>query len=149
MPAGRPTNYRDHFPEQLIEHMARGKSFESFGAYANCGVSTLYDWVDRHEEFSEAKSIGELKSLDHWEEIASAAAFEKSYNAAIIIYTMKCRFRKYGWADSEKIQQQINIDSGKAQTLDIKEAKKLIESDPGASQELITVQVEDLEDEVS
>lgn len=64
---GRKTKYAPEFCEMLIAHMAKGYSYASFGAIADCHVDTLYEWEKVHPEFSEAKSRGEAKSLYWWE----------------------------------------------------------------------------------
>ncbi len=51
---GRPTEYRPEYCQQLITHMAKGGSFESFGADANCHRGTLYDWEAAHPDFADA-----------------------------------------------------------------------------------------------
>jgi hypothetical protein len=57
---GRPTKYRPEFCAALIEHMRRGLTFEAFGASKEIGVAkdTLYEWLKRHKEFSDARKRG-------------------------------------------------------------------------------------------
>jgi hypothetical protein len=66
----------------------------------------LYEWVKVHNEFSDAKKRGEAKSLLYWERLGRAACdprlWEKNpqfrnFNTTSWIYTMKCRFNKFGW----------------------------------------------------
>jgi len=60
----------------LVLHMkTEGKSFQSFGAIANVSKQTLFNWVKRHEEFKEAKALGEIYSLAYWEDMGSAGTF--------------------------------------------------------------------------
>lgn len=130
----RPSKYQDDFPLKLVEHMEDGLSFESFGAKADCCRDTLYEWLKKHPEFSDAKKRGEIRSLHAWEQIGRDYAWglentyemvqdskgnvrmqQKPFNPATYIYTMKCRFRKYGWNDQElsekdtdKIAEKLN-----------------------------------------
>lgn len=69
---GRPTKYRPEFPSQLVRHMAEGNSFESFAATAHVCFDTLYEWVQAHEDFSEAKKEGLARNLKFWEDLGKA-----------------------------------------------------------------------------
>ncbi len=127
---GRPSKYREEFCEKLIEHMEEGLSYESFAGVCRVGVSTLYTWTDKengafHPEFLEAKSEAEALSLLFWERIGVKACngtnYEivvgadgserlaaKPFSAPTYIYTMKCRFRKFGW--NEEAQEDSKFD---------------------------------------
>lgn len=73
---GRPTSYRPEYCQKLIEHMRQGHGFHTFGVTLEPMVShqTLYDWLDAHQDFLEAKSVGEKLSEKTWEEILRAGA---------------------------------------------------------------------------
>lgn len=75
-PVGRPSSYRPEYCQKLIEHMRLGHGFHTFGVTLDPMVShqTLYDWLDAHQEFLEAKSQGEKLSEKTWEEILRAGA---------------------------------------------------------------------------
>lgn len=61
--------FREEYCVQLVEHMAEGYSFSSFGAVIGVTLPALTGWVKEHEEFAEAKEIGKLCQLKEWEEI--------------------------------------------------------------------------------
>jgi hypothetical protein len=97
--------YKPEFCEQLISHMSQGKSFESFGAKANAGRRTLFDWVEKYPEFKQAKEAGEMKALDFLETISIAKISGKNIpnfdpkksDTAMLIFYQKTRFHKvYG-----------------------------------------------------
>lgn len=77
--------------------MSQGYSFVSFGAIAKVSEFTLHDWVKRIPEFAEAKGLAETLSLYHWETQGIEGLTAKGFNATVWIYTMKCRFRKFGY----------------------------------------------------
>lgn len=85
--------------------MAKGGSFTAFGAHANVSRETLYQWTREYPEFAEAKACGELKSLEHYEGIGYGGITGQlpRFNATAWIFTMKCRFKKYGY-----VQEQAN-----------------------------------------
>lgn len=75
-PIGRPTEYRPEYCQLLIEHMKQGGSVRTFGAVTNPPVSrqTVYDWLDRHPNFLDAKSQGEPMAEKFWENLLKSGA---------------------------------------------------------------------------
>ncbi len=67
IPDGRPSLYRPEYGQQLIDHMAKGLSFESFAAIIDVSRDTLYAWRDAHTEFADSIKKGLDKSLLWWE----------------------------------------------------------------------------------
>ena len=55
--------------KELIEHMAAGCSFASFGGKALVKYSTLKRWEKMYPEFQEASEIGQLVCMYTWEKI--------------------------------------------------------------------------------
>lgn len=55
---GRPTAYREEYCELLINHMRQGGTLESFGSIAHCSIQTVYNWMEQHPEFLEARKRG-------------------------------------------------------------------------------------------
>lgn len=95
-PVGRPTDYREKYCKMLIDHMAQGLSFETFGATIDKATSTTYEWVEKHDSFKEAKKKAEAKCRVFWESMGTklASGNLKDGNSAVWIYNMKCRFPK-------------------------------------------------------
>jgi hypothetical protein len=93
--------YKKEYPEDLIKHMAEGLSFESFAGHCKVSVQCLFEWVARYDEFAKAKAIAEAQGMLFWERIGRTGMTGKIKNfvPAVWIFTMKCRFRKYGWRD--------------------------------------------------
>lgn len=114
--------YKEEYCQLLIDHMAQGYSFESFGADVNCGRTTLFDWVERYPDFKKAQKIGYEKGKKLFEGIllaktrgldAKGMDLKKS-DTACLIFALKTRFRD---TYSEKVDVaisgdiKINIDS--------------------------------------
>ena len=55
---GRPSKYKEEYCDMLIKHLAKGYPIETFAAEINVNPDTIYEWANRHPEFSEAKKIG-------------------------------------------------------------------------------------------
>lgn len=95
---GRPTKYRPEYCELLISHMESGLSFESFAGAIGVTKQIIYDWLERHPEFLDAKKIADPKCQLFYEKIGRSAMAGKipNFNTAVWIFNMKNRF---GWVD--------------------------------------------------
>lgn len=51
---GRPTLYRPEYCDLVIEDMAKGYSLTAFAGGIRVSVDTVYEWIKRHAEFSDA-----------------------------------------------------------------------------------------------
>ncbi len=58
MAGGQPTKYNPEYCQQLIDHMAQGNPFETFGVLIGTHRDTLFEWAKVHPEFSDAKKRG-------------------------------------------------------------------------------------------
>jgi hypothetical protein len=103
----------------LIDHMAKGYSFESFGSVTDTCKDTLYEWVKVHPEFSDSKKRATEKSRYWWESQGidnilnkkemtkdsegNTVLVETSLNAAAWIFNMKNRFKEE-WRDKQEIE---------------------------------------------
>lgn len=85
----------------LVDHMSQGYSFESFGAVADCGRSTLFDWCEKFPSFKEAKLKGYEKGKRLFETILLAKMRGeqvkgmnlKASDTACLIFALKTRYR--------------------------------------------------------
>lgn len=115
---GRPSKYKKEYCQKLIDHMAKGLSFECFAADIKCTKKTLYNWTEKYPEFLHAKKEGEVRCQRWWESLGnSLASGSRQGNAAVYIFNMKNRF---GWRD----KQEITGDNGDAVKLVIERSKK-------------------------
>lgn len=108
----RPSEYKPEFADKLIEHMKEGHSFETFGAIVGKSKVTLYNWCEAHPDFKEAKEKGEVLS-EHWwwkKGMDHLVTYDKEvkFNAAVWIFTMKCRF---GHRDGSEKPKEIPDDT--------------------------------------
>lgn len=107
-PVGAPTLYKPEFCQMLIDHMAKGLSYETFGAVIDCGKSTLYRWETDHPEFWDAKEKGLAKS-QQFMELHGLAGMKNEipfFNDRIWSLMMKNR---YGWRDKQDIEHSGQI----------------------------------------
>jgi hypothetical protein len=108
---GRPTKYREEYCEQLIDHMAKGYSFESFAGLIRTCKQTLYTWLEKHPDFMDAKSVGNMVSLHMWETIGISGSMGKlrGFNAAAYKFNKKNRFPNE-WRDRHEISYEDQND---------------------------------------
>ncbi len=99
---GRPTKYEPAFCGMLLEHMAKGLSFECFGAVVHVTAKTLYNWKDDNPEFLQAHKLGENYCRMFWEQLGAAGASGHlpGFNASAFIFNMKNRF---DWTDKRDV----------------------------------------------
>jgi len=100
----RRAEYQPEYCEKLINHMAQGYSFHSFGSVINVSASVMRDWKATYEEFEQAAQIGEVKSVCFWEKVLIEQATgitSLKGNAKLIELVMKCRFL---WAEKQHIE---------------------------------------------
>ena len=97
-PVGRPSTYDPAYCEQVIELGRIGKSIEQICYQLRTPVRTLYEWRDRHEEFSQALEEAKTYEQAWWEEQAAAYMVENKesdrLNASLWSRSMAARFPK-------------------------------------------------------
>jgi hypothetical protein len=108
-PAHRPTLYEPSYCDLLIEHMSKGFSFESFAGLVKVARSTIYEWVDKNPDFSDAKKVAEEQCRLFWEKTALEGLQVQTgpgainLNTTMWIFQMKNRFPKE-WRDRQQTE---------------------------------------------
>ena len=101
---GRPTSYKQEYCEDVVNHMSRGLSFESFAGKIRVNVDTLYEWAKVHSEFSEAKKLGFACCRLFWEELSINGIWNdpdgRNINTGMFVFNMKNRFK---WTDRVEV----------------------------------------------
>jgi hypothetical protein len=97
-PVGRPSTYDPAYCEMVVKLGKLGKSIEQICYNLNTPIRTLYEWRDRHEEFSQALDEAKVYEQAWWEEQAAAYMLEHKdapkLNASIWSRSMAARFPK-------------------------------------------------------
>lgn len=115
MHKGNP-KYKKEFCKGLIDHMAKGFTFETYCVKIGCSIQSMYEWIEKHEEWKIAKELGTMKALLLHEERLNAkmdGKAPKGSELTAIIFALKTRFHKYYGDKQEQShtgQIQINID---------------------------------------
>lgn len=91
---GRPTGYRRTICPKVIQWGADGKTWTSIAALLGITRDTLYQWTERHPEFSDAMKLSRQLAQMWWEDtLAQQARGElPGGNATAAIFAMKNQF---------------------------------------------------------
>jgi hypothetical protein len=64
---GRPSEYRPEYCQAIIDAMAEGISLTAFAGVIGVSKDTVYEWIKRHSDFSDAWSRAKPKRVLHLE----------------------------------------------------------------------------------
>lgn len=129
--------YKKEFCQKLVEYMKTGLSFESFGAEVDASKQTLYNWLEKHTEFVDARRKGESYARQQWERwgIQGMTNQIPFFNGHIWAFGMKNKFREE-WKDqvdvheSSKRKIELTTDTAKMSEKELTQAyKELVEND--------------------
>lgn len=102
------SKYKDFYCDELIEHMSKGLSFETFANTIPISPRILREWRKEHPEFQEAYRIGHTKRLEMFEKLGLQMIAGKSKgNASAWVFAMKAFF-KHRENDDNKVNVQVN-----------------------------------------
>lgn len=104
---GRPTKYDPQYCSKVVSLMAKGHSKDAVAGKLGISRDTLYEWSNKHQEFSDTIKEGEAKSRYYWEKIGMDGMMGKvkGFRPAVWIFIMKNRF---GWRDNVNIQGEVS-----------------------------------------
>ena len=107
-PVGRPSTYDPAYCEKVVELGRIGKSIEQICFQLNTPVRTLYEWRDRHPEFSQALEDAKSYEQAWWEEQAQQYMVENKesdrLNPSLWSRSMAARFpKKYRESTKQEI----------------------------------------------
>lgn len=108
MAGGRPTEYDPKYCDELVAHMSKGLSWESFAGKLGVCRQTLYAWAKAHPEFLNARQHGIDANLLFWEEQGNMGLWQDEggpkLNASIWMFNMKAR---HHWRDRAEIEVKV------------------------------------------
>jgi len=115
------TYYKNEYDQKLIDHLAAGYSFQSFSGTVGVCRKTIYNWLDEHESFRQAKEIGLSKTLHLFESVlmdkmlgtGETIVNPRLADTASLLFALKTRFKDIYSERVESVQSgeiKINID---------------------------------------
>ena len=103
MPGGRPTLYTDDMPDALFDAMSQGRSVTQFAAKIGVNRSTIYEWAEKHPEFSDAFSRAKEACEAYWETELQSMMYSRDVNAPLVKLYFANRF---GWSDKAEVDNK-------------------------------------------
>lgn len=105
-PGGRPTSYEPKFCDKVIELFRDGSSIAEIAYELDVAKSTIYEWIDKNEEFSNAMKKGKDISEGWWCKKGRVNIDNKDFNSTLWYMNMKNRF---GWSDKQESTHNVNV----------------------------------------
>ena len=101
-PVGRPTEYKPEYCNLVVTHMGDGNTFRSFGPVVGVSHQCLYEWIDKHPEFGDAKKVAEDHCEWYWLKLGKAAASGQieNFNATAFVWLTKNILK---WRDRSEV----------------------------------------------
>ena len=91
---GRPSKDTPECCGRILELAAQGAGMAEYAADFGIDRTTLFDWRDRHPDFSTALSRAKLLEQSWWEEQARINVKNKDFNANLWYRCAAARFRE-------------------------------------------------------
>ena len=119
---GRPSLYKPEYCDVAIEIARAGGSWAEIAGECDVDRATLYDWAERHPDFSTALKKAKVLEQIWWERAAKSGLYADKFNAAVWTKSMQARFRD----DYTERREVTGADGGPIQqilthTLDVSE----------------------------
>lgn len=125
---GRPTVYSEALCDIAIKEGIKGKTKTQIAVKIGISRATLYDWIDKKTDFSDAIDMATTLAQDYWENIQQAKVLgqeqKKEEGKAYfdinkvsergLEFRLKNSYRK-DWGDNSKVEHTgnmiVNLDS--------------------------------------
>lgn len=104
---GQPSKYKPEYNQMVIDHMSEGHSFDSFAGCIGVSRDTVREWCHVHEDFSDAKNIGQARGIKKLEriglDIIDGKSRNKNFNLGVWVMFMR---NIGGWYTADKREDQ-------------------------------------------
>jgi hypothetical protein len=110
----RPTKYTDKMPKALYDALAQGDSVTQFAASMGISRSTVYEWAEHHQAFSDALSRGQEASQAYWEGELRQMMYSRDVNAPLVKLYFANRFN---WHDKAEVDNKSSDGSMTPKTI--------------------------------
>ena len=99
---GRPTVYRPEYCQSVIEWGKLGKSITWMAAEIGIDKDTIYVWIEKWPDFTDAIKRAKAFSQQWWEDAGQRGMEADKFNSAVWTKNMSCRFRDE-WTDRQEL----------------------------------------------
>lgn len=104
--AGRPSDYEPRFAEIAENLMLEGACIEEVAWHLRRSKQTIYEWMEKFEEFGDAIKRGKDFGEGWWKHNGRVNIFNKEFNSTLYYMNMKNRF---GWRDKVDSNHTLQI----------------------------------------
>lgn len=105
---GRPTDYDPAYCDEAETFLADGYSVAALAGHLRVAKSTVYEWIDRHPEFSDAVKRGQAGAVYWWEKANRNLAMTGEGNATACVFGLKNRASDE-WRDKVETEHSGNV----------------------------------------
>lgn len=98
-PGGRPTKYKPEYCEFVENLMLEGASITEIAYELRISKPTIYEWIEKYPEFSNAINGGRDFAEGYWMKEGRINIHNKEFNSTLFYMNMKNRF---GWKDKQE-----------------------------------------------
>lgn len=112
MTAGRPTDYKPEYCDEVVSFMADGRHVIEFAAHIGVAKSTVYKWAEELPEFSDALKKAQTKSMAWWINLDKnkASGINSGGSDTLIIHMLKCKDREeFGDKPIDSVSRTDNV----------------------------------------
>lgn len=108
MAGGRPTKYKKSYCKSLTDLGKKGYTIIEVCSEWNLAKDTVYNWVKKHKQFSDAFKIYKVHSERWWINVGKNIMMGKVKNANATCYVWMTK-NLHGWRDRvEHLEEEID-----------------------------------------
>lgn len=104
--AGRPSEYRPEYCSMVMDYMGQGYSLTAFAGSIRVARDTVYEWIKRHSEFSDAVSRARPARVAALE--AKLLRSRKGAETSAAMFALK-NADPTEWRDLKQVQHGHNV----------------------------------------
>lgn len=114
MPAGRPTDFKQTYGDEILSLMAAGLSLAAAAAELGFHRQRVYEWVEKHPEFADTVKLAQAKRQLFLERRLLSA------DAGPVVTSTIFALKNAGpddWREKQEIEQKLDVSDPLAELL--------------------------------
>jgi transposase-like protein len=117
-PVGRPSKYDPNYGQQAIDFMKDGYSVTALAGHIGVARSTIFEWAEQHQEFSDSLRKAQALAALWWENKLRDVAMTGEGNVTAAIFGVKNRSREE-WRDRHEVDHSSTDGTMKPSVIEI------------------------------
>jgi hypothetical protein len=103
---GRPSKYKPEYCQQVIDTMSEGYSLTAFAGSITVAAETVYAWMERYADFSDAVARARARRVMWWEHKLKTS--RKGAETSAAMFALK-NANPLEWRDMRTLQHEHNL----------------------------------------